>query len=74
MKTPILAILATLALAACDTLAPYVPLEQQNCLAKQAAAGALHGGVGSGNPLTVQLQADARDACAGLYGIDPVTP
>ena len=72
MKTPILAILATLALAACADSA--ITLEQQNCLAKQAAAGALHGGVGSGNPLTVQLQADARDACAGLYGIDPVTP
>ena len=72
MKTPILAILATLALAACADSA--ITLEQQNCIAKQVAAGALHGGVGSGNPLTVQLQADARDACAGLYGIDPVTP
>ena len=74
MKTPILAILATLALAACDTLAPYVPLEQQNCLAKQGIAGAANGGLGPNNPVTIQANKDAMIACAGLYGIDPVTP
>ena len=72
MKTPILAILATLALAACADSA--LTLEQQNCLAKQGIAGAANGGLGPDNPVTIQAQKDAMLACAGLYGIDPVTP
>ena len=65
-------IIPVLALAACANSA--ITLEQQNCLAKQGIAGAANGGLGPDNPVTVQAQKDAMLACAGLYGIDPVTP